>query len=40
MTTAMGAPTDDIVEGFERKHRRNCKRCQEYGCDNIEVRGG
>ena len=31
MTEAMGAPTDDIVEGFERRHRRLCKRCQEYG---------
>ncbi len=34
---AMGAPTDDIVEGFERRHRRLCKRCQEYGAANIEV---
>jgi hypothetical protein len=29
--TAMGAPTDDIFEEFENKHRRKCKRCQEYG---------
>jgi len=31
--TAMGAPTDDIMEGFERKHRIKCKRCQEYGAE-------
>jgi hypothetical protein len=37
MTSAMGAPTDDIMEGFERKHRARCKRCQEYGAANIEV---
>ena len=37
MTHAMGAPTDDIMFGFERSHRRTCKRCQEYGCANIEV---
>jgi hypothetical protein len=37
MTEAMGAPTDDIVEGYERKHRRTCKRCQEFGAANIEV---
>ena len=37
MTEAMGAPTDDICEGFERSHRRHCQRCQEYGAANIEV---
>jgi hypothetical protein len=37
MTEAMGAPTDDIVEGFERRHRVTCKRCQAYGAANIEV---
>ena len=37
MTHAMGAPTDDICEGFERKHRLSCKRCQEFGAANIEV---
>lgn len=37
MTEAMGAPVDDIMEGFERKHRKTCKRCQEYGAANIEV---
>jgi hypothetical protein len=29
MTAAMGAPTDEIVEGFERKHRIECERCCE-----------
>lgn len=37
MTEAMGAPTDDICESFERKHRLGCKHCQEYGAANIEV---
>lgn len=37
MTEAMGAPTDDIVEVFERRHRVSCKRCQEFGAANIEV---
>lgn len=38
MTEAMGAPVDDICEGFERRHRGQCKRCQEYGAANIDVR--
>jgi hypothetical protein len=37
MTHAMGAPTDDIVEGFEHRHRADCKRCQSFGAANIEV---
>lgn len=37
MTAAMGAPVDDIMEGFERKHRKTCKRCQAFGAANIEV---
>jgi hypothetical protein len=37
MTAAMGAPVDDIVDGFERSHRSTCKRCLDYGCENIEV---
>lgn len=37
MTQAMGAPTDEIMEAFERRHRMGCKRCQEYGAANIEV---
>ncbi len=37
MTSAMGAPVDEIMEAFERKHRKECKRCQEYGAANIEV---
>ena len=37
MTEAMGAPIDDIMEGFEQKHRARCLRCQEYGAANIEV---
>jgi hypothetical protein len=30
-TMAMGAPIEDITEEFERRHRKQCKRCQEYG---------
>ena len=37
MTEAMGAPVDDIFEDFDRKHVSHCRRCQEYGCANIEV---
>ena len=38
MTAAMGAPTDEIMEAFEQRHRSKCKRCQEFGAANIEVR--
>ena len=37
MTQAMGAPVDDIEEGFARKHRTECRRCQEYGAANVDV---
>jgi hypothetical protein len=37
MTSAMGAPVDEIMESFERKHRQKCKRCQEFGAANIQV---
>jgi hypothetical protein len=37
MTDAMGAPTDEISESWEKKHIGRCKRCREYGCANIEV---
>ncbi len=37
MTQAMGAPTDEISEAWEKKHRAKCKRCQEYGAANIDV---
>jgi hypothetical protein len=37
MTEAIGAPVDDITEGFVRKHRSQCKHCQEFGAANIEV---
>jgi hypothetical protein len=37
MTEAMGAPVDDIMESFEKRHRVKCKRCQEFGAANIEV---
>jgi hypothetical protein len=30
-TMAIGAPVEDITEEFERRHRKQCKRCQEYG---------
>ncbi len=31
------APLDDFLEVFARKHRGLCRRCQEYGCANIEI---
>ena len=37
MTHAMGAPVDEIMDAFERRHRRTCARCQEFGAANIEV---
>ena len=36
MTIAYGA--NDIDELLERRHREKCRRCQEYGVANIEVR--
>ncbi len=38
MTEAMGAPVDEILEAFERKHRQQCQRCRDYGLENIEIR--
>ena len=37
MTQAMGAPVDEIMDDFEKRHRSKCKHCQEYGAANIEV---
>jgi hypothetical protein len=37
MTAAYGAPTDDIMEAFTRRHRKSCTRCQEFGAANLEV---
>jgi hypothetical protein len=37
MTRVMGAPVDDIIKMFSRKHRAKCPRCQEYGAANVEV---
>ena len=39
MTEAMGAPTDDIVEFFRRRHIQTCDRCRKYGVDNVELSG-
>jgi len=38
MTKAAGVPVDDIMRAFASRHRVYCKRCQEYGAANIEVR--
>lgn len=35
--TQMGAPIDDIMEDFERRHRSVCERCRLYGLENIEI---
>lgn len=37
MTSAMGAPVDEIMAAFAQRHRGGCTRCQEYGVANIEV---
>lgn len=38
MTRAMGAPVDEILDEWARKHRQECLLCREYGLANIEVR--
>lgn len=35
--TSYGGCGDEIWEAFERKHRAECERCQEFGAANIEV---
>ena len=37
MTHAIGAPVDEILEHWEKKHRSECTRCREYGTANIEI---
>ncbi len=37
LTSAYGAPTDDIIEGFENVHKRTCHRCRLFVAANIEV---
>ena len=37
MTAAMGAPTGDIEEGFARRHRPGCRRCQAHGAANVDI---
>lgn len=36
MTEAFGVG-GDIMEDFERTHRKKCVRCQEYGAANMDV---
>jgi hypothetical protein len=36
--TAYSGCGDEIADDIERGHRADCKRCQEYGAANIEVR--
>jgi hypothetical protein len=38
--TAYSGCGDELAEDFEARHRRTCRRCQEFGAANIEVRGG
>lgn len=33
----MSGCRDEFDADFERRHRAKCKRCQEYGLENIEV---
>jgi len=37
MTAECGC-SDEIAAKLESSHRRVCKRCTEYGLENIEVR--
>lgn len=37
LTEAYGAPTDEIMEDFEKNHRKKCERCKQYGLENIDV---
>jgi len=32
-----GAPVDEILAAFERRHMASCERCAEFGAANIEV---
>jgi hypothetical protein len=36
MTAACGCG-DEFQADFERSHAKDCTRCQEYGCANIDV---
>jgi hypothetical protein len=36
MTDTCGC-ADEIYETWEAKHRKGCKRCQDYGAAHIEV---
>ena len=27
----------EFLEDFSNSHRIGCKRCQEYGCENVDV---
>jgi len=35
--TAECGCADEIAEAWERRHRSECQRCREFGCENIEV---
>lgn len=37
MTHHYGAPVDELGEAFEKRHRSQCKRCQLYGAENVDV---
>lgn len=32
-----GAPVDEIIAAFERRHLLECERCKAFGAENIEV---
>lgn len=34
-----GDVLEDISQDFEKRHRADCRHCQEYGVDNMEVVG-
>ncbi len=37
MTSHYGAPVDEFVEDFERRHVTTCAHCKVYGAANIEI---
>lgn len=38
LTSACGAPVDEILEDWDRKHQAHCPRCREFAAANLEPR--
>ena len=37
--TAYSGCGDEIADDLEKRHIAKCQRCQEFGCENIEILG-